>query len=538
MKSLYQIATIKLSPVFVVLVILIVAVFAYAMVNIARLPTMEELADKQITERILAEETQAMGGAVENVRQRDHDIRSLSKAILQKNNSEVTKLIHALKNNPKILNHAFSSATNANNEYAFRALLESGVSCDYPSPGGIQAFRGAIRSKNTAFFDMLLEKKCNYSANSTDDILGKIIVQSRHPERVFKLPDEMVDHLYRDQAFLKAIKNKMTQQVLSMLELNANPNTISRNNNKSALYFSLQNNMPKVALRLIQQGAMIKTDYLIHQYEVFSWAIRRRYLDISREILKREPNYIQENNLGESALSSALRILDDINLRREAVTLIIQNGAEPSKSKNGGVRWLIEAINIQDPIIVKQLLNKGIDPNKPQNMRTALGIAKSIKNKPMGLDKTGINSNKSQIINILKQSGATDDLLAIIRKKNGRLSANCKLGRKVNIETKTNIDNLISDRKKNHLDICISGMMICTNQGVGADDCMRSIQKCNSSDTDTPSLCCTKELTSRYFEARCSGFHVSESIRWITMESKKNHELTLMKLPSIVAISE
>lgn len=672
-KNLLRIGTTKLSPVFVVLIILTLGVFALAMINLVRLPTPEEKREEamqQMDKIILAEQAQAMGGTVEDVKRRHEEndrkhklTQNLVKAIKQKDDVTVAKLIHELKKDYKRMSNIFVDAGNANNEYAFRTLLDTGIPCNYSSHSGAQAFMVAISSENPAFLNLLLEKQCHYTPRSEGDSLGKRIVQSRHPEKIFQIQGNGIDSKYRDEALLKAINKKMIQQVLMMLDLGANPNAASNRKNMSALFLSLRYKMPQVTLRLIQKGANIETEHLVGRFEVLSWAIyngymeiaqevvkrnpdyikqknlaqstlkaaffqqdteqqtkalkflhshieqskfdeaflndiiryrksdtalimldlgidpnafsklknasalllslqnnmpevamhliqqgakigvedltdgqyevlstaiKKGYLEIAREMLKRAPDYIQQKNLSRTALTAALYALKKPELRREAVTLLLQYGIEPKKLQNGGISWLIKTVKLQDPVLVKQLLDSGIDPNIRDNMHMALGIAQSINiSKALDADRPKAIAKKDKIIAILKQYGATDDLLAIARKEKGiDLDVNCKVGRLVDIETKAMAEKYAGYKQKhsiaqNGFTPCFIAVANCTNQGYGTDDCMRSVKTCAASEeTGQSSFCCTDTLKQRYFEARCSKLDVSESRHWMTLSTQ------------------
>lgn len=535
MKSLFQAVSIKLSPVFIVLITVTFSIFAFAMINLIRLPTPEEKRlefTNQMEAIIIAEQAQAMGGTVEEVKFRNQEnnrknklLQNLIKAINQQDDIAVSSLIHQLKNDNKILSNVFTYAVNSNNEHAFRTLLETGISCDYPSLEGTQAFMVAISSENPAYLKILFEKKCRYSARTDSDSLGKRIIQSPYPEKIFQLPENLVEAKYRDEGFLKAINKKMSQQVITMLNLSANPNA-TNHRHMSALYLSLRNNMPQVALRLIQKGAKIESEHLIGRYEVLSWAIMKGYLDIADEIINRNPKYIQQNNLDRVALSAVLYTLKDKKLRQEALTMLLQNGVEPQKLENGGIRWLIKAVELQDPILVKQLLDTGIDPNKRSKMRIVLGVAESIDN------SKSFDDDKDKIIALLKQYGATNNFLAIVRDEKGvgvDINLNCRLGRVVKIETKTVAEKYMQrsqnnpeDKLKNtnQLVMCSIATANCTNQGFGVDSCMRSIQVCSTLHNNQAPICCSSSLKKRYFEARCSGLNVSESISWMALANQ------------------
>ncbi len=161
-------------------------------------------------------------------------------------------------------------------------------------------------------------------------------------------------------------------------------------------------------------------------------------------------------------------------------------------------------------------------------MRIALGVAKSIDNsKSFGVDKPDVNIDKDKIIAVLKQYGATNNFLAIVRDEKGlNLNLNCSLGRVVNIETKTVAEKYAQRTQNNPATklmnnnesvMCRIATANCTNQGFGMDSCMRSIQVCVTSDTNQAPICCPSPFKKRYFEARCSGLDVSEATHWMAL---------------------
>lgn len=135
---------------------------------------------------------------------------------------------------------------------------------------------------------------------------------------------------------------------------------------------------------------------------------------------------------------------------------------------------------------------------------------------------------------MLEQRGATDDLLAIVRKEKGiEASADCQLGQRIeyklgsiakqyteNKHKKLAANLAKNERKKIDALLCAVVLTDCTNQGFGSDDGMRSIQTCGDSKMYQHSLCCTGEIQKRYFKARCSGFDVKEAIRWSVVSGK------------------
>jgi hypothetical protein len=549
MKNLLKIASIKLSPVFVVLITVAFAIFAFAMINLARLPTPEEKRqafDQQMEDLMIAEEAQAMGGTVEEVKFRNQQVAStnrliqeLKNSIAQKDNAAVVKLISELKDDlPKRFPGMYRYAVNSNNEHAFRALLMAKLPCNRLSHVGGQAYKEAILADNPAFLQLLFEKNCDYSARTEHDNLENSIVKSSHPERIFLLPKTTVDNKYYEQALLKAINKKLSQSALTMLDLGVNPNTISKRRNKSALYLSLNvdrkkdTNMLDVAMRLVQKGAKIGTN--ANGGNALIVAVRKGHLGLIREMLAGDPDYLRRENLGETVFTSAFLYIKDVELRRGVISLFLENGVKPSKFKNGGIEWLMKAVRFQDAILVDQLLNAGIDPNIRSNMRLVLGVAKNIKIPQYEIMKNTVDADissspdKDKIIAMLEQRGATDDLLAIVRKEKGiESSADCRLGQRIEYKpgsiAKQYTENKhkkltanLAKHKSKRIDalLCTVVLADCTNQGFGSDDCMHSIQTCGDSETNQDSLCCTNEIQKRYFKARCSGFDVKEAIRW------------------------
>ncbi len=555
MKNFFKTGSIKLSPVFVVLVLISFAIFAFVMINLVRLPTPEEKRqafEQQMDAAMIAEEAQAMGGTVEEVKLRHQQaantnklIQELKKAIKQADNAVLEELISELKDDlPKRFPGMFFYAINSNNEYAFGVLLEAGLPCNRLSHVGGQAFKAAIVAETPAFLQLLFENSCDYSAHTEHDSLENSIVRSIHPERIVLIPKVPEDNSYQEQALLNAISKKLSQSALTMLDLGINPNAISKRRNKSALYLSLNADRKKnkdmldVAMRLIQKGAKIGTKSI--GGNALLLAVKKGHLEVIREMLTHDPDYLQREKFGETAFSSAFLYIKEVELRRNVLSLFLKKGVNPSKFKNGGIDWLIKAVLFQDPTLVKLLLDAGIDPNIPSNMRLVLNIAKNInKLQDQTLEKITaiepVNSlEKDNIISILEQHGATDDLLAIIRKEKGiELSADCRFGQKIefkpgsiakeytdSMQKKSAAQPTNSERKKIDAFLCAVAVDDCTNQGFGSDDCMQSVQACSTDETVQYFPCCTQRIQKRYYDARCSGFDVKESTRWSVVGEK------------------
>ncbi len=551
MKNLLKIASIKLSPVFVVLITIAFAIFAFAMINLARLPTPEEKRqafDRQMEDLMIAEEAQAMGGTVEEVKLRHQQaaktnrlILELKKAMEQKDNTAVVKLIGELKDElPKRFPGMFRYAVNSNNEQAFHALLKAGLPCNRLSHVGGQAFKEAVLTDNPAFLQLLFENNCDYSARTQHDSLENSIVKSSHPERIFLLPKTTVNNKYYEQALLNAIQKKLPQSALTLLDFGINPNVIAKRRNKSALYLSLSVDRKKntemvgVAMRLIQKGANIGT-YAVGGNALLL-AIKNGHVDIIGEMLTRDPDYLQRENLGETAFSTAFLYIKVSELRRDVLSLLLKNGVDPSKFKNGGIDWLMKAVKFQDVKLVEQLLDAGINPNIINNMRLVLGVAKNINTAQREIVNQSFDTefvknpdkDKIKIVTLLEQRGATNDFLAIVRKEKGIGSdRDCQYGHRITLKpgsiakqhTARKQQKLVTtptktERKRIDAFLCAVAIADCTNQGFGSDDCMRSIKTCDNTKAYQGSLCCTNEIQKHYFEARCSGFDVKESIHW------------------------
>lgn len=522
--------SITLSPVFVVLVVVAFSIFGFAMINLTNLPTPEEKREesiRQMEELMIIEEAQTTGQTIDEVKLRQQEsgekeaaLNKLVVAINQKddatfeNSLSDIKVSDVITRRPGVLYYAVV----ANNAHAFRKLLEAGIPCDSESGTGRQAFTAAISSASPEYLEMLLEQNCEYLPGTNRRNLEKQIIVSLHPEKIYQLSEKFFDGGYRDEAFLNAIRKRMSQQVQTMLDLGANPNVISKDRDMSALYMSLNNQMPQIAMRLIQMGADIKSKDSSGTHAL-TVAIRKGYLEIVEEMLRRDPEYIRRENLGSSSFAYAFKLKEEM-IRREAITLLLQNGVAPQEFKDGGVRWLIKAVQLQDPVLVTQLLDAGIDPNIPSNMSLALGIAKSSK-----------GTHKDEIISLLERHDASDDLLAVVKKEKGiKPDSDCSLGRLINVEYGSIAEKFLqrvqkasatskptSRRKQDDTRPCAVAILDCVNLGHGSDDCMRSVQICGTSKTDQDALCCTSDIQKLYFEARCSGLDVKESTRWVEM---------------------
>jgi len=318
-KNNYVLAsTRKISPIFVILITIAVAAFVYAMINIGRLPTPEEKReafDQQIKNAMIAEEVQATGLSPEEVKRRwqkrDEKQRlmvELNNGINQKDNKLVSESLRKLTKMDfyETGGFVFRNAIVVDNEKAFRILLKKGIPCNNQSATGKSAFQAAISTANPSYIKMLLDNNCGYEKNSKQPSLEDRIINSAHPDKLFLLSEKYINPDYKNRAFLNALKRGMYEQVQTMLNLGANPNI------PNSLTASLFASDSKISFLLINNGADItaKSTKGVH---VLTTALMKGKVDVAREILRRDPDYIQREKIEHRILSYIFNLSKNSN---------------------------------------------------------------------------------------------------------------------------------------------------------------------------------------------------------------------------------
>ncbi len=133
-----------------------------------------------------------------------------------------------------------------------------------------------------------------------------------------------------------------------------------------------------------------------------------------------------------------------------------------------------------------------------------------------------------KIVTILEEYEARSDYLALMRQQNGIGSiVDCQIGKEVdlsgiNLQELSALKNTDKPNRASKPDSeqksCVISVALCTNQGVGVDDCMRSVATCSvthSSVSDEHGFCCSASFKEQYNAARCSGLKVFETFSWL-----------------------
>ncbi len=394
----------QLSPVFIILSVIAVSFFSYAMYNLSQLPTPEEKRkefDAYNNELMIAEEAQVTGKTIEEIKnKRNADARKqqlkrdLQKGVESKNDELIIQSLKKLGTKELGSSYFLHNAMQLNNESALHLLLKNGVPCNYSSYTGGQAFAEATRSSNPKYIEILLDYNCSYDVDTKNlrpeesPSLEESIIKSPYPLKIYQLSEKHIQSGYKNKAFSSAICRGYYEQVASMLKLGANPNTYF--NGKSPLHHSLICNKPKISFLLIEKGADILSKS--EGRHVLTMAFAKGEIGVVKELLSRDPNYINRENIEHSIISSIFHLNKNKDSIRASISLLTEKGVSPSSILNK-YPWLRKAINLQDSLLAEQLLELG---NGLYDVKT---IQKSIKY----IEKRDINVyHKNKIIELLK----------------------------------------------------------------------------------------------------------------------------------------
>lgn len=358
----------RLSPTFIVLTGIVVSFFSYTMFNLGRLPTPEEKRKEFETyaeELQIAEEAQSTGVTIDAIkRKRKENARKyqlkndLQKGVASNNESIVITSLEKINVSDLSATFFLGDAIQKNNIKIVKILLNKGVNCNSSSQSGRNAFYKAIISKKSDYIKILLDHGCSYNINdevgTNTKTLGERIVRSPFPIKVFSLSEKYVDLKYRKKAFKYAISRGHYKQVVAMLKLGMTPNTSV--DGLSALHLSLFSKRTDISLLLIKRGANILANSK-GKY-VLTAAFMKGEVDVAKEILKQDPNYIYREQIEQNIISMIFHLDKNPKTVRASLKLLVENNVSAS-SIIKSYPWLRKAINLQDSFLAEQLLTLG-----------------------------------------------------------------------------------------------------------------------------------------------------------------------------------
>lgn len=483
-----------------------------------------------------AEEAQNSGISVkeykQNKKQRAEDQKYISKvkaAISQKNDNELASL---LKSSPnfnfsKKQPYLFRYVAVQRNENAFRYLLEHNIPCGYDTTLGKNALTTLNRRSYAKYFNILIEHGCDLGVNDDPIPLISAFANSMTPELVLKYPLTEKNKVYYELAFLKTILNKKTKAALTFIERGVNPNARAKlkPGKYHALQFSIIANEPEVAKKLIEKGAdLVYMKYGIPSRYTILMALQFKQVDVARLILEQDKKVISREKIGDQFFIHALS-QSNADLRFAAINLGFKYGLKATDFKDEGVNTLLRASGSANYELVEALLKAGVNPNKPINMRMPISSARISRDHPAA----------KKVIELLLKHGAKENYLELIKDERGINDAsNCissnKVGNIIKLDGKLEIPfknaSLRKIYKMNDMlrwknGTCLVNISLCADAGIGADDCVKSLNTCIETNTQPTlkdiSFCCSSDAKQRYTEARCSSLSVSESIKWMKL---------------------
>jgi ankyrin repeat protein len=357
-----------LSPTFIVLTVIAVSFFSYAMFNLGRLPTPEEKRKEFETyaeELQIAEEAQSTGVTIDAIkRKRKEDDRKfklksdLQKGIASNNESIVITSLEQINTDDLSATFILGDAIQNNNLKILQIMLNKGMNCNSSSVSGRNAFHKAIISNKSDYLKMLIDHGCSYNINdevgTNKKTLGERIVRSPLPIKIFNLSEKYVDPKYREKAFSYAISKGYYEQVATMLTLGMTPET--RIDGYTPLHLSLLSKKSDISFLLIRNGASILTKSKgIH---VLTTAFMKGEVDVAKEILTQDPNYIHREQIEHTIISKIFHLDKNPKTVRASLKLLVENSV-PASSIVKSYPWLRKAINLQDSILAEQLLTLG-----------------------------------------------------------------------------------------------------------------------------------------------------------------------------------
>jgi len=513
----------KPSLLFAILAGIALVIFGAAMINLMSMPSFEEkreIQSQKNLEQSLRQAANKAGVSYEEYK-RDYDerlrenkkiaqrqstlrnLRSELIAIFQnKDDLAFDEAIAKIKKDEFELSFSdiYSQIIKNDHHYAFNHVLKAGISCHYNSNTGVGAYTAATNSNHEKYLEQLLEHGCDTSEKENSISLSDLILKSKYRHRVLLLPNIKLKDSVLNVLLLDAIKDGSLELVTSLIERGASPNL--HQDYRSPLSASLLNKQPEITILLIENGATVKQS-------TFVSAVGDGYYKLASEILKREPKYLNSEMVLRRLFAS-----ENSKLRNDGIKYLIAQGFKFNKLDNTGIQWLINAIELKDLPLVTILLGQGVDPRKRYKFKTALGAAKSIE-----------SENMPEIIKLLDQYNATDDILAMVREEKGiESNENCDLGSKVNYKQGEIANNVLREAEEDTIKAnelikpeigCSAVSADCINQGFGSDDCIYSVPVCKNNKTLIDSLCCPNEFKEEYFIARCSGLSVRETLNWL-----------------------
>ena len=465
----------------------------------------------------------------------EKDLFKLLETAIKNNDDEgVTKTINTLSEvsghqssrQLKFSNMLQLSVSEAN-EFAFKVLKDQGSSCDFEDYNGNRSFPKAYNSDKDKSFELLLKYGCVSESNESHQKILKEILRSDYPARTQLLAKYMPNHEILASDYLFAIERLMSkgkeEAVLTYLDsgIDLDVNGLVNKGKRSLLEYSLYKKLPLVADKLIDLGAEVFNQNNKPATSALIMALNSKNSKIAEKILLKYPGHITQYSLAKLAFKSITNSHHAAEYNYTITKLLLENGAKVSDIRFEGVNLLRRAIGNGQLEYVGYLLKKGVNPNPLLIKYTVLGEAEK-KQQP----------DSEKIVTLLKKFGASNDVLAIVRKARGISSNNaCDIGNnKINssifLDAAQHINKQLKNpdfktpkRMKKSL-LCETGIVYCRNQGHGVDDCFKSIHTCSNSDdligVDElkTNVCCEADIKSSYIKARCSGLSVTETIMW------------------------
>ena len=369
----------------------------------------------------------------------------------------------------------------------------------------------SINSHNAAPFEVLVAANCvNIQSSQARNKLSDQILLLPEPQRA-----AFFNALSSSSAMQKSILKKMfeadEQQVVVDYLSQSMINKDTTLNGKSLLVTSILEDKALVTTTLLEMSAERKGEAPYYKNNALLAAVKQKNLEIFKRLTSAYPQDLDDFDMIEKLFNAMAD--DSLN---DFTQVLIKHNPRILEMSHVKIRMLPKAVVNGDVALVTYLLEQGVSPNQISIRKTILALA---------LEQE--KESSAEVVQVLRKHGALESVLDIARKKRG-ISADdvCKHAEQKVADKEIFITalKLLKENLKgeevsewSEAQLCETGIVYCRDQGAGVDACMASISSCPSDGGNA--VCCPSEIKEQYFEGRCAGLGVIETVTWMNVFS-------------------
>lgn len=408
----------------------------------------------------------------------------------------------------QILQELITKAVHDHEPEVLISLLAAGsplVSCKIHLLEGEKLLKYALENEDTEPFKTLVQADCIKGHSPAQNNLISYIVKSTEPRRS-KLFKALHSSSELQVSVVKAMLAENDQTGITEYLAQNQLNKDFTLDNLTLLSYSILHDKPIVTEKLLKMGAARKTDSSIYNH-AFLLALKKQDLIHFSQLVNTYPEDLNDPDLIRKIFESTKN-----DRRFQVAQILFDHYPEIILADNISRNLLSYAVMQGRYEQVKFLLEKGLSPNTIIGKQTLLALA---------IERTTANSQ--QVINILRSFGAIEDPLELIRQQRGiSNNAECTYAKTESVDQKvfSTAYQLLKQHAKTddvstwpQIQICEASLVYCKNQGFSLDACMVSVPSCGTA------ACCPSDVKNNYFEGRCAGLGVTETIYWMAVFS-------------------